>query len=583
MALDAVFLSALADELRGEIIGAVIDKVQQPARDTVLLTLRGMGGRRLVINVGTGSARVSLTSAAFDNPPQPPMFCMLLRKYLVGARIDAVLQPGGDRIVELRLQCRDALGIASDKSLIAELMGRNSNLILCEEDGHIIDCLRRVAGDEYVQRPVLPGLVYHYPEAREGVDILTADSEAIETVIAAAPDGVSAAQWLQRAFCGISPLICRELAHRACGDVDGVIESDPSLRRGLGEVIAEFAHQQRTAPRPFMVRTAEGAAKDFASTLIYQYEGAYVCQEYESFSQLLDEFYARRDAQSRMQTAAHDLRRTVKTARDRVLRRITQQRREYANTENRDTLRENGDIITANLWNMRKGMRVLEAQDFYSEDPDAVRSIALDPLKTPQQNAAKYYKDYNRAKTARRILSEQLEKGESELYYLESVLDLLQRADSLKALESIRRELEEGGWIKRPGGKKRQQPEKGGPLRYESPGGYEILVGRNNLENDRLTLKTARKSDLWLHVKDMHGSHVIISTMGTDPDVETITMAASLAVWFSQARDGGKTAVDVARVGNVKKPSGALPGRVIYTDYYTVYAAGDESLAKSAK
>lgn len=582
MALDAVFLSALVAELKERLLGAVIDKVQQPARDTVLFTLRGFGPQRLVINVGTGSARVCLSALPADNPPQPPMFCMLLRKYLVGARICDVVQPGGDRIVELRLQCRDALGTVSDKRLIAELMGRNSNLLLCEDDGHIIDCLRRVAGGEDVKRPVLPGLIYHYPDAREGMDILTADAESIARAVNAAPEDIGCTQWLQRTFRGISPLICRELSYRALGETDGVI-SGAAQKLRLCAAITDFAHEQRSCPRPYLIRTASGGAKDFASTQISQYGGLYECAEYDDFSAMLDEFYSRRDTQSRMQSAAHDLRRSVKTARDRVRRRLVQQRKEYEQTENRDTLRENGDIITANLWNMHKGMRTLRAQDFYSDDPQAMREIPLDPLKTPQQNAAKYYKDYNRAKTARRILTEQLEKGEGELYYLESVLDELERAETLSELNAIRHELEESGWVKKPTGKKQRRPEKSGPLRYVSPEGFEIFVGRSNIENDRLTLKTARKDDLWLHVKDMHGSHVIISAMGGTPNAETVSMAASLAVWFSQARDAGKTAVDVTHAGNVKKPSGALPGRVIYTDYHTVYAAGDEKLAKSAK
>ena len=570
MPFDAVFLSALLEELRPGLVGCIVDKVQQPARDTVLLTMRGLQGRRLLFSVGTGTARISLTETQPDNPQQPPMFCMLLRKYLIGARVTALEQPSGDRIALLRLSGRDSLGDEGERVLIAELMGRNSNLILTDGEGIILDCLRRVPGGEEIRRPLLPGLRYHFPELQEGELLSQQSEERIDAMVCCAPAGQLVTQWLRRTFRGLSPLLCRELAFRAYGDVDALLPVAGERRIPLLKVLLDFQKEQRETPSPVLLLDPQGEFKDYSCTPVTHYGAGFLTREEADFSALLDLFYVTRDNRARMQTAAHDLRRSVKTAADRVRRRLTEQRREYDATEERDSLRENGDIITANLWNMTKGMRVLKAEDFYAAEEGAVREIPLDPLKTPQQNAAKYYKDYNRAKTARRVLAGQLAKGEEELAYLESVADELERADSLRMLEGIRRELEESGWLKDTG-KKRQKPEKSGPLRFLSPGCFEVLVGRNNLENDRLTLRTARKNDFWFHVKDLHGSHVILLTGGGRPGEADLLFAAGLAAWFSQARGETRAAVDMTVAGCVKKPAGALPGRVIYTDQRTLY------------
>ncbi len=568
MPFDAVFLSAVTEELRGEILGASVDKVLQPARDTVILVLRG--SRRLLINVGTGSARISLTRIQADNPPQPPMFCMLLRKHLVGGKITELEQLAGDRIVRLRIRARDTLGVECERLLIAELMGRNSNLILTDEEGIVLDALRRVPGVEEAARPLLPGLRYRNPPSQAGTVLGELDPESIRELVRTAPPDRAVTDWLRDAFRGLSPLLCRELSYRAAGDTDARIREE--IRASLAEALIAFRDE---TPAPWLLLDEKGDVKDFAATPIRQYGGAWTLRKEESFSDLMDTFYRERDTRSRITAAAHEIHRTAKTARDRVRRRLNEQRKEYAATEDRDTLRENGDLITANLWQMKKGMRVLQAEDFYSEEEGAIREIPLDPLKTPQQNAARYYKDYNRAKTARRILTGEIEKGEAELSYLESVLEELDRAESLSELGGIRQELETGGWLKSQGGRRKPQGEKSAPPRYRTESGLTITVGRNNLENDRLTLKTAHKGDLWFHVKDLHGSHVILSTEGREPDADSIRRAAGLAAWFSQGRDAGKVAVDMTHVGNVKKPSGALPGRVIYTGQETLYVAPD--------
>ena len=318
--------------------------------------------------------------------------------------------------------------------------------------------------------------------------------------------------------------------------------------------------------------------KDFSFLPIRQYGGALTCSVRESFSALLDEFYLRRDRAEAMRRRSQALTRTVRTTRDRTAKKLALQREELRRSADRETLRRKADLITANLYRMKKGDCVLCAEDFYADGCPEVE-IPLDPLKTPQQNAAALYKRYQKAKTAERHLTGLIAEAEQSLRYLDSVLDELQRAGSEQDLAEIRNELRAAGYLRREKASKREKSQPRAPLRFVSDSGYEILVGRSNTQNDELTHRIARRTDIWLHVQKIHGSHVIIRARDSTPDEQTLAQAASLAVYFSQARGGGKTPVDYTMARCVRKPSGALPGMVLYTEYQTILAESDEPLA----
>ena len=576
MPLDAVCLAALTRELRGRIIGMRIDKVQQPERDLLLLSLRGMGSSaRLLICAGVGNARLHLTSESFEQPAQPPMFCMLLRKHLVGARIVDVVQPAFERLVHFELDALDELGAPIKRRLTAELMGRNSNLILSDESGRIIDCLRRVDAEMSEKRQVLPGLLYRLPPRQDRPCFFDCTPEERRARWNAAPPEQTADQWLLDTFSGLSPLICRELCHRAFGEsaprVGALPEPDklPLAMEALAESVAAGEYT------PCLLLEAD-RPRDFSFMPIRQYGAAMRLELFESFSALLEAYYGRRDRAERMKRRSQALTKTVRTARDRLARKLAGQREELRKTEGREVYRRQGDLITAHLWKLKKGDSSLTCEDYFQADCPEI-SIPLDPLKTPQQNAAKCYKEYNRLKAAEAHLTEQVDKGEKELAYLDSVLDELSRAEGEKELAEIRRELTGTGYLRVQKSGKRERPAEARPMRFVSSTGLEILVGRNNTQNDRLTLRDARRTDVWLHTQKIHGSHVIIRCGGEEPDEQTLTEAACLAVWYSQARGSGKVPVDYTQARFVKKPSGALPGMVIYTDYRTRIANPTEA------
>ena len=578
MPLDAICLAAVKDELTERIVGMKIDKVQQPERDIIILTLRGAGGqKRMLISGGSGDARVHLTDHQFENPASPPMFCMLLRKYLSGARIISVTQPASERILELKLSAPDALGIMSDKHLIIELFGRFSNIILTGDERLIIDCLRRVGGELSDKRAVLPGLLYRMPPPQEGK--LNPLAVTIDDWQSAFDSSIekTADKWLLSVFSALSPLICREISWRAYGEAD---YPSGEIRDGGAALRREFFALMNSAKagdmQPWAITGADGTPKDFSYTKIMQYESALSVIRKESFSVLLDSFYTLKTQRERIRQRAAATAKIVKTAHGRLVRKLAAQQEELKNTKERDSLRECGDIITANIHLMKKGQIELIATDFYSKD-GGMRKIILDTQKTPQQNAARYYKEYTKAKNAEKFLTHQILVGENELKYLESVMTEVELAGGEGDLQGIRDELEQTGYI-RAKKQEKQKRKESAPMRFESSKGLSILAGRNNTQNDRLTLKTALKSDIWLHIQKSHGSHVIISCSGGTPDELSLFEAAVIAAYYSSARAGGKVPVDYTYVKHVKKPPGGRPGMVTYTEYKTIIVTPDEEL-----
>lgn len=582
MPLDALCLSGVVAELKPILTGAKIDKVHQPGRDEMILALRlGRGNGRLLLSASPNHPRLQMTELSRENPDAPPMFCMLLRKHLMGGRILSVEQPHLERIVELRLEVLDELGDRKERRLILEAMGRRANLVLVDDQGRIVDCLRRVDGDMSAQRQLLPGLFYRLPPAMEKADPTALDGGEWLRRVEQAPGESRVDHWLLDTFGGWSPLVCREIAFRAGGRVDVTFdELDPQGRVRIGEAAEALLKTVRENSFTPTVISVEKRPKDFTFFPAEQYEEAGECTAYPTFSALMDRFYEQRENQERIRQKGQDLIRSVTNARDRTARKIANQQRELEATQDRERLRQFGDIITSNLHAMERGMATLRAMDFYDPEGGEVE-IKLDPLLTPQQNAAKYYKEYNKAKTAEEMLTIQLEKGRRELDYLNSVLENITLAEGERDLQEIRQELADTGYLRRQiKGKDKGRRLSPKPMEFRSTAGLRISVGKNNMQNDLLTCKQAFKSDIWFHTQKIHGSHVILWTGGAQPDLQSLNEAACLAAWFSQGRESGKVPVDYTPVKYVKKPAGARPGMVVYTTYETAWVTPDESLVK---
>ena len=561
MAFDAFYLSAVLEEIRG--LGeARVEKIHQPSRDAVILHLRGRESRaKLFINPNPAAPRLHLTQNNPENPPEPPMFCMLLRKHLMGARLVAVSQPAMERAATFTFDCIDELGDPVQKRLVAELMGRTCNLYLLGSDGRIIDCLRRIGLDETSKRPALPGLHYQDPEAVNKQHPLEADY--LQILQEKGADLL--ADRLMDTLGGLSPLVCREAALFAAGDTNARLEHGEL--GAIAEKLSVFFGEHLSHPAPYFYSQGD-TPKQFAFCPIRQYGS---CQQGESFSGLLDSFYSIRDRRDAMRQKSQAVRKTVSNLCQRLTKKLAIQEKELAATYDRERLRQLGDIVTANIHRITKGQTVLQAEDFYDENMTLI-DIPLSPILSPQQNAAKFYKDYTRMKNAEKELTRQMELAGEELHYLQSVREELDRAATEQELEEIRQELQSGGYLKADSGKRRMKQSKLSPMRFESTDGYPIYVGRNNRQNDELTFKLARKDDIWLHASKVHGSHVIISCGGTTPPDDTVTQAAQLAAYYSESVGGQNIAVDVTPVKQVKRVPSAKPGMVIYHSYRTVIA-----------
>lgn len=579
MPLDAICLSALSQELSSTLVGGRIDKIHQPAHDEVILSLRTSdGGLRLLLSASPTRPRAQLTELSRENPAQPPMFCMLLRKHLSGGRIRTITQPPMERLLSFEFDVTDELGDPVVKTLVLEAMGRHSNLILLDPEGRIVDCLRKVSQDMSSERQILPGMFYRLPPEQGKLNPLSLSDRDKEKLVSQISREKPMDKWLVENFAGVSPLIARELAFETVGETDEPVgEWGQDLLQRLTSLITKVNEGQAV---PYLLIRDQKPA-DFSFRAILQYGPSTELRQMESFSKLLDAFYAERESSERIRQKGQDLIRSVTTIRDRVARKLGFQRKELEDTQDREALRVLGDLITANLYRLEKGMKTFEAENFY--DPEGcVVTVKLDPLRSPSQNAARYYKEYQKAKTAEQVLTEQIQKGETELVYLQSVLETLSRAEGERDLEDIRREMEDGGYIRRRSkekGKIKRSATK--PFEFRASSGLRISVGRNNSQNDELTCKLASRSDLWFHVQGIHGAHVILWTEGKDPDLRSMTEAAQLAAWFSQGRAGGKIPVDYTPVKFVKKPNGAKPGMVVYQQYETAYVTPDEDVVKA--
>ena len=575
MPFDAIFMTALAGELREKLTGGKVDKLYQPARDEAVLHMRaGRDNVRLLLSASPAHPRAQLTRVPRENPETPPMFCMLLRKHFTGARLLELAQPSMERLLDFRFETLDELGDRVERRLVLECIGRKSNLIMLDGAGRITDCMRRADGDLSAKRPVMPGLFYAPPEPTGRLDPSAMAPDGLRAfVLQNAPEGDGQDRWLLDTFNGLSPLAARELAFQGEG-----------TREGLANRLELLMDRVRAEDFTPIVLVRDGKPFDFTFMPVLQYGPSVELRRYPTFSQLLDDFYEQKEAQERVKQRGQDFIRSVTQARNRTAKKIVNQEGDLARTADREKLRQYGDVITTNLHQMRKGQAVLRAQNYYHPDCPEV-DIPLDPLLTPQQNAARYYKDYKKAQKAEEMLTLQLEKNRAELSYLDSVLQMISLSEGDRDLQEIRQELMDNGYLKQH---KRKMTAKGKvktvqakPMQFQSSAGLAILVGKNNTQNDRLTTRDADKRDLWLHAQKLHGSHVILKTGGAEPDGASLTEAAMLAAWFSQGRESGQVPVDYTPVKAVKKPAGAKPGYVVYNTYRTVYVTPSRELVRA--
>ncbi len=569
MALDGAFLYAVRKEMSC-LIGARVEKVHQPAREEIILSLRNReGGYKVLISASADRARIHLTDVTVENPKVPPMFCMLLRKWLGSGKLLAIRQDGLERVLYLDFSCINELGDVVQLTLACEIMGRYSNLILIDENGKIIDSIKRVDAEMSSKRLVLPGMPYEVPPRDERLNFLETSQDALRMRLKEQAGLLP--KVLLGTLEGVSPVLVREWAFYAGRGADcRTEEMDEDTYDRLCYAIERTKSMLTDGACRFTIAsTREGQLKDFSFLSLHQYGTLMVTREMPSACALLDHFYAQRDRAARMKQRANDLFRLLVQTTERIGRRISSQTEELEQCKEKDGLRRQADLISANLYRIKKGDTEAVLEDFY--EPECPRvTIPLDVRLTPPQNAQRYYAAYKKACTAEKILAQQIETGREELQYLDSVLDVLTRAETENELEQLRLELAEQGYV-RAVRLKGKPPKCLPPMEYVSTDGMTILVGRNNKQNDKLTLKDAEKLDYWLHTQNIPGSHVIIRTEGEEPSMETILEAAQLAAFHSKAQTSAQVPVDYCPVKFVKKPAGAKPGMVIFSNQHTVY------------
>ena len=581
MAFDGILITCIAGELNHLLAGGRIDKIYMPDRDTVIMAVRSLGKNyKLFLSSNPSMPRISLTEQAREYPQNPPMFCMLLRKHLAGSRLLSVLQPGMERIVHFEFETRNELGDTEIKKLVIELMGRHSNIIFLNEQNKVLDCTRLVDASVSSVRTVLPGITYEPPPPQEKISPLNVDEETVKDVILSCPKEQKIDRFILEKFAGLSPMLAREPVFRATGNTEMFAgELTEELLTAVAKKLWEILLQVKNGEfKPGFVLDESGTPFDFEAIEIHQHR----FKPAECVVEVLDEFYLSRELKGRMSQQSGDIMKIVTNLIERCARKAAILQGDIKNAEKKDRYRLYGDIITANIYKIRKGDRQLVAENFYSEKCEEI-TIPLDSDLTPPENAQKYFGRYNKLKNTELYAAEQLEIAMADIEYLKSVQMSLENCENLKELTEIKSELASEGYLKRAksGGKQKEKPSS--PDKYISSDGFEILVGKNNKQNDYLTLKLASNSDIWFHTKNIPGSHTVIVSGGKPVPDTTMTEAATLAAYYSKARGSSNVAVDYTQIKNVKKPAGAKAGMVIYVDYKTAYVTPDEAKIKELK
>ncbi len=580
MALDAATLFLLSKELDQDLAGMRVEKIFQPSAEEFLLAMRGMKeSARLFFSLRTGTPRVNLTDEEFENPPMPPSFCMLLRKYLTGGKLLAVRALEGERILFFDFSCMSEMGDQVTRTLAAELMGRYANLVLFQKEaGVIIDVLKHVDAEASSVRQLMPGLAYTMPPMPpKPYFFALAPGMLVEKVC---KQDMPVSQAILKTAAGIGPEVCRELAFRAFDIADPLADLLPEPQcKQLTAAVEQLHGEYQNGGVPSAVVREDETPVAFSFTPLIQYRSTGLLQrQYPSFSALLDQYYGAKDKTERLRQRSRSLQKQAEVLHDRALRKQQARQEDLHATQSAEGDKLLGELLAANLHLLHKGDKEAKVQNYYDGTELA---IPLDPRLSPVDNSQKYFKEYKKKKTAQQILQKLLRQGEAEVQYLASVLYEVNAATTERELAEIREELVSTGYLRpsrQKGKQKKQKPQDF--LRYRSSDGFLILAGRNNLQNEQLTLKTARGKDMWFHIHGAPGSHVVVMSEGQDIPLTTQNEAAMLAVWHSSLRKTPKAPVDYTLVKNIRK-TGDLPlGMVLYDHYTTAYVTAPESLAQ---
>ncbi len=580
MAFDAGMVSAIVHELNNRIIGARVEKVTQPERDELVLLLHcGRENLRLSLSSGTNNPHFNLTSVVKENPAVPPMFCMLLRKHLTGSRVSGITQLGFERAVEFAFDSYDELGFETKKYVVTETMGKYSNIILLNCEKKVVSALKIIDLATSSVRQILPGFPYELPPAQKKLSPLEVSKNDFEALVAKCGD-MPCDKFILSNFYGFAPLVTREIAYRAGRCTDASVSS-------LGEELWQSFSYVRDliiskTYEPWLVTDKSGKPVEYLFFEPREYGTDFEVKRLSDFGTLLDEYFGRRDRAERMRQRTSDIFRLLTNAEARLIKKIELQRRDLEACSDKGKYKLWGDLITGNIYRLSRGMESAVLENYYEDDCKKVE-IPLDKRLTPQQNAQKYYKRYAKAKTAEVELAKQIRLAEAELGYIYTVFDSLTRAESESDILEIREELHSCGYASRMKNysvKKLSAPKL---MEFKTSGGYKVLGGKNNHQNDHLTTRVAGKQDYWFHVKNQPGSHVVLFCDGTEPSERDFTEAAMIAAYYSKANEGENVPVDYTLVRNIRKPGGSKPGFVTYGTNFTAYVTPDERYVLSLK
>ena len=583
MAFDGITVSAIKAEIEDKILGGRIDKVYQPEKDEIILGIRSMGqAYKLLLTSNASNPKFHFTQTNPSNPMTPPLFCMVMRKHLQSGKIIKIEQPDFDRILNIYVESLNELGDYSVKKLVLEIMGRHSNIILTDENNTILDCIKHIGHDTSSVREVLPGREYTLPPSQGKINTLELDDNNFKEVLGNNPS-FEIQSVIYKNYIGIGPIAASEICYRANVNGSTPVEALTDIQKEV--IFNEFAKlvEDIKANRfyPESITNEKGKTIDFSPIEMSQFNG-FEIKKYTSISELIESFYANRDFAYRIGQKTQDLRKLITQNIERCIRKKDIQMQTLRSIKNRDELRLKGELLTANIYSIKKGMTTVELPNYYSENQELV-AIELDSNKTPSENAQKYYKAYNKAKRTFEALKDQIKSNDEELAYLESVLTSVNNCTDEQDVKEIRRELREEGYVKKVKNQKDKSKKHSVPLHFISQDGFDIYVGKNNIQNDELTLKFARPRDIWMHTKNIPGSHVIIVANGhTIPDT-TLNEGAMLSAFYSKAKNSSKVPVDYTEKKNVKKPNGSKPGFVIYETNKTAYITTSEEEIKKIR
>lgn len=578
MPLDGITLSLVTKELKGKIIGTRIDKIYQPSKNDVVFNLRSREGNlKLYISASSNIPRINLTDITPENPATPPMFCMFLRKHLTGCTVTDINQLGLDRVIFIDLKGTNEIGDSVKFRLAVEIMAKHSNLIIINEENIIVEAIKKTDCINDTLRQILPGFKYTLPPVQNKMNILTDDIEDIKSVILSKTNKMLSSAVLDTLE-GFSPLVSRELASRVCSGDIAVAEMTDIQKDIFSVKLNELKQTIIDGGTPSLLTKDEGKLFDISFTDITQYGFAVNSQSVESYSELIDKFYSEKNRAERTGQISKDLQKTISNLISRATRKFEARKAELEECKDKEKFRIWAELILANQYSLGKGCLYYDLENYYDECKPI--RIKADPALSPSANAQKYFKEYNKLKTAEKMLQGLIEESETEINYLESVFDSVKRADGFTEISEIKNELYDEGFLKRSKALKGKKPKPLPPLKYVSDDGYTILVGRNNVQNELLSFKTAAKDDSWFHTQSFPGSHVIVVGNGEILPELTCRQAAAIAAYNSSARDSSQVAVDYTEARELKKPKGGKTGMVIYHTYNTMWVKPDKELCE---